>query len=38
MPEVDAVIGTNELEQIVPLCEGIEAEPPIRSSRISITT
>jgi ribosomal protein S12 methylthiotransferase len=25
MPEVDAVIGTNEIEQIVPLCEGIEA-------------
>jgi len=25
MPEVDAVIGTNEIEQIVPLCEGLEA-------------
>ena len=25
MPEVDAVIGTNEIEQIVPLCEGVEA-------------
>jgi len=24
MPEVDAVIGTNELEAIVPLCEGLE--------------
>ncbi len=24
MPEVDAVIGTNEIEKIVPLCEGIE--------------
>jgi ribosomal protein S12 methylthiotransferase len=24
MPEVDAVIGTNEIEQIVQLCEGIE--------------
>jgi ribosomal protein S12 methylthiotransferase len=24
MPEVDAVVGTNEIEQIVPLCEGIE--------------
>ncbi len=24
MPEVDAVIGTNEIEQIVPLCEGFE--------------
>src|SRR5437764_1558543 len=24
MPEVDAVIGTNELEQITALCEGIE--------------
>ncbi len=24
MPEVDAVIGTNEIEQIVPLCEGLE--------------
>jgi ribosomal protein S12 methylthiotransferase len=23
MPEVDAVIGTNQIEQIVPLCEGI---------------
>ena len=29
MPEVDAVIGTNEIEQIVPLCEGIEASNPI---------
>src|SRR6266852_8308304 len=25
MPEVDAVIGTNEIEQIVPLCEGVES-------------
>src|SRR5438552_10965685 len=25
MPEVDAVIGTNEIEHIVPLCEGVEA-------------
>jgi ribosomal protein S12 methylthiotransferase len=24
MPEVDAVIGTNEIEQIVPLCEGLD--------------
>lgn len=24
MPEVDAVIGTNEIEHIVPLCEGVE--------------
>src|SRR5579864_2998189 len=24
MPEVDAVIGTNEIEQIVPLCEGVQ--------------
>jgi len=24
MPEVDAVIGTNAIEQIVPLCEGME--------------
>src|SRR5438309_5503008 len=24
MPEVDAVIGTNELEQITALCEGVE--------------
>src|SRR5215467_2358207 len=24
MPEVDAVIGTNEIEQIVPLCDGVE--------------
>ena len=24
MPEVDAVVGTNEIEQIVPLCEGVE--------------
>src|SRR5216684_9092918 len=24
MPEVDAVIGTNEIELIVPLCEGVE--------------
>jgi len=27
MPEVDAVVGTNEIEQIVPLCEGIEVAP-----------
>jgi ribosomal protein S12 methylthiotransferase len=27
MPEVDAVIGTNELEQITALCEGLEAAP-----------
>jgi len=26
MPEVDAVIGTNELEQITALCEGIETK------------
>jgi len=24
MPEVDAVIGTNELERITALCEGVE--------------
>jgi 2-methylthioadenine synthetase len=24
MPEVDAVIGTNELEKITALCEGVE--------------
>ena len=24
LPEVDAVLGTNELEKIVPLCEGLE--------------
>src|SRR5690242_16496598 len=24
MPEVDAVVGTNQLDEIVPLCEGIE--------------
>jgi ribosomal protein S12 methylthiotransferase len=28
MPEVDAVIGTNELERITALCEGVEAKPP----------
>jgi len=27
MPEVDAVIGTNELERITALCEGVEAAP-----------
>ena len=27
LPEVDAVIGTNELEQITSLCEGIEPAP-----------
>lgn len=26
LPEVDAVIGTNELEQITALCEGVEAK------------
>ena len=25
MPEVDAVIGTNELDRIVGLCEGVDA-------------
>ncbi len=29
MPEVDAVIGTNQIDQIVPLCEGIEASNPL---------
>ena len=38
MPEVDALIGTNELEKIVALCEGLEPERRIRSSRTSITT
>jgi ribosomal protein S12 methylthiotransferase len=28
MPEVDAVIGTNELERITALCEGVTAAPP----------
>ncbi len=28
MPEVDAVIGTNELERITELCEGVTPEPP----------
>jgi len=27
MPEVDAVIGTNEIEKIGPLCEGVEPGP-----------
>src|SRR5579871_5281417 len=27
MPEVDAVVGTNELERITALCEGVEAVP-----------
>ena len=27
MPEVDAVIGTNELSRIVAICEGLPAEP-----------
>jgi ribosomal protein S12 methylthiotransferase len=27
LPEVDAVIGTNELEQITKLCEGVESQP-----------
>src|SRR3979490_728651 len=25
LPEVDAIIGTNEIDQIVAVCEGIEA-------------
>ena len=37
MPEVDAMIGTNELERIVALCEGWSRRPT-RSSLISITT
>ena len=37
MPEVDALIGTNEIEQIVAVCEGIEnTDAPIRA-RTSIT-
>jgi ribosomal protein S12 methylthiotransferase len=27
LPEVDAIIGTNELERITALCEGVEAKP-----------
>src|SRR5215475_6224295 len=27
LPEVDAVIGTNELERITALCEGVQPEP-----------
>src|SRR4051812_48112078 len=27
LPEVDAIIGTNEIERIVAVCEGIEDEP-----------
>jgi ribosomal protein S12 methylthiotransferase len=27
MPEVDAIIGTNELERITALCEGVESAP-----------
>jgi ribosomal protein S12 methylthiotransferase len=27
MPEVDAVLGTNEIERIVPLCEGVDVAP-----------
>jgi ribosomal protein S12 methylthiotransferase len=38
MPEVDAVIGTNELERITALCEGIDRARPILSSRTCITT
>ena len=30
MPEVDAIIGTNEIEQIVAVCEGIGARCAIR--------
>ena len=39
MPEVDAIIGTNELERITALCEG-RPETPSESARacISITT
>jgi ribosomal protein S12 methylthiotransferase len=28
LPEVDALIGTNELDSIVAICEGMEAPPP----------
>src|SRR5438132_11690840 len=28
MPEVDAVVGTNELERITALCEGLAPAPP----------
>ncbi len=36
LPEVDAVLGTNELDQIVALCEG-DAPRGIRWSRTCIT-
>jgi ribosomal protein S12 methylthiotransferase len=29
MPEVDAIIGTNEIDQIVQVCEGIEDPAPV---------
>src|SRR5207249_7529517 len=29
MPEVDALIGTNELDSIVALCEGMDAPPTL---------
>ena len=32
LPEVDAIIGTNELDRIVAVCEGIE-DPPAAESR-----
>ena len=38
MPEVDALIGTNELDSIVGAVRGHGARAPIRSSRTSITT
>ena len=39
MPEVDALIGTNELESIVAVCEGGWSRPPrLRWSLTSITT
>jgi len=37
IPEVDAVIGTNDLASIVAVCEGLEA-PRIPPSRTCITT
>ncbi len=37
MPEVDAIIGTNELDAIVAACEGLETDGDQRPSRTSTT-
>ena len=38
MPEVDAIIGTNEIDRIVAVCEGIDEPADRRSRRLTCIT